>query len=76
MAIEMAIKVGTHHIVVLFAATGASSRLMVASSGFRCSPGHAASGDATCIASMPPHGHGNGQQLLGVIIAKVHVMVH
>ena len=34
-----------------------SSRPMAASSGFRCSPGHAASGDAACIASTPPHGH-------------------
>jgi hypothetical protein len=55
--------------------------------GFRSSPGHAALGDAACIASTPPYGHQNGLQrrcirslppplLLGVIIAKDHVMVH
>jgi len=60
---------------------------MVASSGFRSSPGHAALGDAECIASTPPHGHQNGLRRrcirssplpfsLGVIIAKDHVMVH
>ncbi len=36
---------------------GASSCLMVASSGFQGSPGHAASGNAVCIAPMPLHGH-------------------
>ena len=43
---------------------GASSCLMAASSasGFRCSPGHAALGNATCIASTPLHGHRNGLQ--------------
>jgi hypothetical protein len=57
---------------------------MAASSGFRSSPGHAALGDAACIASTPPHGHQNGLRrrcirsspppfLLGVIIAKDHV---
>ena len=30
---------------------------MVVSSGFQGGPGHAASGDAACIASTPPHGH-------------------
>jgi hypothetical protein len=66
---------------------GASSRLMAASSGFQCSPRHAALGDAACIASTPHHGHQNGLQrtgicsllppiLLGIIIAKDHVMVH
>ena len=63
---------------------------MAASSGFQCSPRHdAASGDAACIgiASTPHHGHQNGLQrtgicslpppiLLGIIIAKDHVMVH
>ena len=65
----------------------ASSRPMVASSGFQCGPGHAALGNAACTASTPPHGHRNGQRQrcillllppfsLGVIIAKDHVMVH
>ena len=60
---------------------------MAASSGFRCSPRHAASGDAACIASTPHHGHQNGLQRrgncslpspisLGIIIGKDHVMVH
>ena len=64
-----------------------SSRPMAASTGFQCSPGHAAFREAACIASTPPHGHRNGQQqrcirllllpfLLGVIVAKDHVMVH
>ena len=35
---------------------------MVTSSGFRCSPGHAAFGNVACIAPMPPHGHQNGLQ--------------
>ena len=66
---------------------GASSPQMAASSGLWCSPGHAASGNAACIASTPPHGHQNGLRrrcicslpspfLLGVIVDKVHVMVH
>jgi hypothetical protein len=45
---------------------GASSRPMAASSGFRCSPGHAASGNVACIASTPHHGHQNGLQQRGV----------
>ncbi len=56
-------------------------------SGFYESPGHAASGDAACTSSTPPHGHWNGLQrrcirslppafLLGIILAKDHVMVH
>ena len=90
MAIETAIKVGTYYIfVILFAVTryGVSSRPMAASSGFQCSPRHAASGDAAFVASTPHHGHHNGLQrrvicslpppiLLGIIIAKDHVMVH
>ena len=48
-----------------------SSRLMAASIGFRCCPGHAKSGDATC-ASTPPHGHQNGLRR-GVIVAKDHI---
>ncbi len=65
---------------------GASSCPMAVSSGFQCSPRHAALGDATCIASTPHHGHRNGPQwrgirspppiLLGIIIAEDHVMVH
>jgi len=66
---------------------GASSCLMAASSGFRCSPGHAALGYAACIASTPHHGHRNGPQRrgirsppppisLGIIVVKDHVRVH
>ena len=40
----------------------ASSRPMAASSGFRCSPGHAILGDVVCIAPLHRHGHCNGQQ--------------
>jgi hypothetical protein len=64
-----------------------SSRPMAASSGFRCSPGHAALGDAACIASTPRHGHQHGPQRrgigsppppisFGIIVAKDHGMVH
>jgi len=60
---------------------------MAASSGFRCSPGHATSGNAACIAATPHHGHQHGPQRrgirsppppisLGIIAAKDHVMVH
>jgi hypothetical protein len=53
----------------------------------RVALGHAASGDAACIASTPRHGHKNEQRwrciclsqppfLLGVIVAKNHVMAH
>ena len=60
---------------------------MAASSGFQCSPRHAASGDAAFVASTPHHGHHNGLQRrgicslpppisLGIIVAKDHVMVH
>ncbi len=66
---------------------GASKRPMVAFSGFRYGPGHPPSGNATWIASLPPHGHWNGLQwgcirslplpfLLSIIVAKDHVMVH
>jgi hypothetical protein len=66
---------------------GVSSTPMATSSGFRSSPGHAALGDATCIASTPPHGHQNGLQrrcicssplpfFLRGFMAKDHVMVH
>ncbi len=41
---------------------GASSCLMVGSSGFEGSPGHAASGDAVCIAPTHMHGYQNGLQ--------------
>jgi len=62
------------------------SCLMVASNGFQCSPGHSASDDAACSAPTPHHGHRNGPQrrgiclppppiLLGIILAKDHVMV-
>jgi hypothetical protein len=39
---------------------GASSCPMAASSGFLGSPGHAALGDTSSIASTHPHGHQNG----------------
>jgi hypothetical protein len=65
----------------------ANSCLMAASSGFRRSPGHAASGDTTCFASTPPHDYRNGLQRrnirslprifsLTLLVAKDHVMVH
>ncbi len=41
---------------------GASSYPMAASSGFRGSPGHAASGNAVCIAPKCSHGHQNDLQ--------------
>jgi hypothetical protein len=41
----------------------ASSRPMPASSGFRSSPGHAASGNAVCIAPAHRRGHQNGRQM-------------
>jgi hypothetical protein len=87
-AIKTASKVGVFVDCCLFACCpGASSRPMAASSGFQSSPGHAASGDAVCIAPAYPRGHQNGQQgrcihflpplfLLAIIIAKDHVMVH
>ena len=94
VAIETAIKVGAYYILYCLLSPwrplgqyGVSSRPMAASSGFWCSPGHAALGNATCIASTPPHGHQNGLRRrcirsppppfsLGVIIAKDHGMVH
>jgi hypothetical protein len=65
---------------------GASSCPMAAFSGFQSSPGHAALGNAVCIASKHLHGHQNGLQLkcirfslplflLAIIVAKDHVMV-
>ena len=65
---------------------GARSYLIAASRGIRCSPGHAALGDATCIASTHPHGHQNGlgqsyncllppPSSLCIIIAKDHAIV-
>jgi len=55
--------------------------------GFYESPGHAALGDATCTAPIPPHGHRNcllrrcicsspPAFLLEKIVAKDRVMVH
>jgi hypothetical protein len=41
---------------------GGSSCLMAGSSGFWSIPGHAALGDALCIAPADRHGHQNGQQ--------------
>ncbi len=66
---------------------GASSCPMPASSGFRISPGHAALGNAICIAPAHHHGHQNGRRtrcicssslILSstITIAKDHVMVH
>ena len=67
VAIKTAIKVGTCYIFFCLLSPwwplgqyGVSSRRMVATSGFWCSPGHAALGDAACIASTPHHGHRNG----------------
>jgi hypothetical protein len=60
---------------------------MAASSGFPGSPGHAALGDAACIATAHHHGHQNGQQWRNILmsllilsstitIAKDYVMVN
>ena len=94
MAIEMVSKVDTFFIFVLFAvALAAAEAIRIEESpdgGVQwlwCSPGHAASGDAACVASTPHHGHQNGPQRrgirsppppisLGIIIAKDHVRVH
>jgi hypothetical protein len=65
----------------------ASNCPMAASSGFRSSPGHAASGDAIYIAPAHHRGHQNRQRIrcicsLSLIlsstitVAKDHVMVH
>jgi hypothetical protein len=64
-----------------------SSHPMAASNGFRSSPGHAALGNAICIALVHRHGHQNGQQWRNIrlsspilsstiSLAKDHVMVH
>ncbi len=64
-----------------------SSRLMVASSGFQSSPGHATLGNAIFIALAHRHGHQNGQLQrnflmpllilsLTITIAKDQVMIH
>jgi hypothetical protein len=66
---------------------GASSCPMAASSSFRGSPGHAALGNAICIAPAYCHGHQNCKQQrnilmplsilsLTITVAKDHVMVH
>ena len=69
MAIKTASTVGIFFIVVLFAvamaAAGAIWSEQLPDGGvqwLRCSPGHAGSGDAACIASTPLHGHRNGLQ--------------
>ncbi len=65
----------------------ASSCPMPVSSSFRSSPGHAALGDAICIAPAHHHGHRNGRRtrcicssllILSstITVAKDHVMVH
>ncbi len=82
-------KVSTCLIIVelIVALAGASSRPMVASSGFRWSPGHDALGDALHIAPAHRHGHWNGPRRryipsppppisTAVVVAKDHVMVH
>jgi hypothetical protein len=69
MAIKIASKVGVflHCCFVLLlpwqppGQYGASSCLMVASRGFRCSPGHDALGDMSSLAATHLHGHQNGQ---------------
>jgi hypothetical protein len=93
-AIKMASKVGPF-LLLLFhlllpwrplGQYGASSHPMVASSGFWSSPGHAALGNAICIALAHCHGHQNGKQwrcicllsslfFLTLLIAKGHIMV-
>jgi hypothetical protein len=48
----MAIKVDIFYIVVLFWQYGVSCHPMAGSSGFQCSSGHAAWGNAACIAPL------------------------
>jgi hypothetical protein len=69
MAIETASKVGVLFDCCLFAvaladagANGASSCPMPASSGFQSSRGHAALGDAVCIAPAHLRGRQNGRR--------------
>ncbi len=94
MAIKTASFVGVFVDCCLFACCpwtlgryGASSCPMPASSGFWSSPGHAAFGDAVCIALARCRGHRNGQRtrcicsslpILSstITVAKDHVMVN
>jgi hypothetical protein len=50
---------------------GASSCLMAASSDFRSSPGHAALGDAHCIAPEHPQGLQNGLQQSYILMSML-----
>jgi hypothetical protein len=68
IAIEMASKVGTFYIVVVW--------IVAVSSGFGYSPGHAALDNAKCIASMPPHGHRNGLQLRCICLLPPPLLGH
>jgi hypothetical protein len=71
VAIEMASLLGTFFLLSFclllpgrpLGRYGASSRLMAASSGFRSSPGHAALGNAICIAPVHHCGHQNGRRM-------------
>ncbi len=66
MAIKMAIFAGVFVDCCLYACCPGgrwgNTEWMPASSGFRSSPGHAALGDAVCIARAHCRGHRNGQQ--------------
>jgi hypothetical protein len=75
-AIKMARKVGPFFCCLfclllawwLLGQYGASSCPMAASSDFQSSPGHAASGNAICIAPVHCHGHQNGQQWRNILM--------
>ncbi len=55
---------------------GASSCPMAVSSGFRSSPGHAALGDAICIALVHHHGHQNGQWMRCICLSLLPCLNH
>jgi hypothetical protein len=55
---------------------GASSRPMLVSSGFRSSPGHAALGNAICIAPAHCRGHQNGRQTRCFLIIIVDFVIN
>ncbi len=50
---------------------GASSRPMPASSSFLSNPGHAASGNAVCIARVHSRGHQNGQHRRCILMSSL-----
>ncbi len=55
---------------------GASSCPMAVSSGFRSSPGHAALGDAICIAPAHCCGHQNGRRMSCICLSLLPCLYH